>query len=186
MQMKLDAALRLRCAVAALVLGLWAVPGQALAAGAQVGVLTCESVAGTRFNVRVPAEFVKPEDIQRLQLGVRDGRPIYLADVAAIRDTFKDPTSFSRLDGRGSLTVSVQKRIGENIIRIADEVRRIVREFQARSPKGMEFKITLDQSDDIRMMNSDLENNIFTGLVLVMGVLVLFMGLLLTVGTSLM
>ena len=132
--------------------------------------------AGTRFNVRVPAEFVKPEDIQRLQLGVRDGWPIYLADVAAIRDTFKDPTSFSRLDGRGSLTVSVQKRIGENIVDIADAVGRIVRQFQARSPKGVEFKITLDQSDDIRMMISDLENNIFTGLVLVMGVLVLFMG----------
>ncbi len=54
---------------------------------------------GTKFNVRIPAEFVTPEEVDHLLLTVRDGKPIYLADVATVRDAFKDRTSYSRLNG---------------------------------------------------------------------------------------
>jgi len=132
---------------------------------------------GTKFNVRIPAQFVRPEEVQYLQVGVRDGRPIYLTDVARVRDTFKDRGTYSRLDGAASLTVSVQKRIGANIIAITDGVKKILGEFRARSPNGVDFKVTLDKSDEIRSSVSDLENNLFSALVLVAGVLMVFMGL---------
>jgi len=132
---------------------------------------------GTKFNVRLPAQFVRPEEIQHLQVGVRDGRPIYLTDVAVVRDTFKDRGTYSRLNGAASLTVSVQKRIGANIVALTDGVKKILAEFRARSPNGVDFKITLDKSDEIRSSVSDLENNLFSALVLVAGVLMAFMGL---------
>ncbi len=132
---------------------------------------------GTKFNVRVPAEFTKPEEVEGLQVSTRDGKPIYLLDVAKVRDTFKDRTSFARLDGVNSITVSVQKRIGANIIPIAKTVKAILAEARRRSPMGTRFEITLDKSKDIRRSVADLENNIATGLVLVVLVLVLFMGL---------
>ncbi len=132
---------------------------------------------GTRFNVRLPAEFSDPEEVERLLLTVRDGRPIYLSDVARVRDTFKDRTSYSRLDGVDSINVSVKKRIGANIVEIADKVKMIVEEAGRRAPAGVSFQVTLDRSDDIRQMIRDLENNVFSGLVLVVAVLVLFMGL---------
>jgi len=132
---------------------------------------------GTKFNVRVPAQFVRPEEVQYLQVGTRDGRPVYLTDVAVVRDTFKDRGTYSRLNGQTSLTVSVQKRIGSNIIEITDGVKMILEEFRRRSPNGIDFKITLDKSDEIRSSISDLENNLFSALVLVAGVLMVFMGL---------
>jgi multidrug efflux pump subunit AcrB len=132
---------------------------------------------GTKFNVRIPAQFVRPEEVQYLQVGVRDGRPIFLTDVARVRDTFKDRGTYSRLDGAASITVSVQKRIGANIIAITDGVKKILDEFRTGSPNGVEFKITLDKSDEIRNSVSDLENNLFSALVLVAGVLMVFMGL---------
>ncbi|MBT3200859.1 MAG: efflux RND transporter permease subunit, partial [Phycisphaerales bacterium] len=131
---------------------------------------------GTKFNVRVPAQFLKPAEVQYLQIGLRDGRPIYLTDVAVVRDTFKDRGTYSRLDGAASLTVSVQKRIGSNIIAITDGVKKILDDFRLTSPKGVEFKVTLDKSDEIRSSVSDLENNLFSALVLVTGVLMIFMG----------
>ncbi|MDP6043986.1 MAG: efflux RND transporter permease subunit [Phycisphaerae bacterium] len=132
---------------------------------------------GTKFNVRIPAQFVRPEEVQYLQVGVRDGRPIYLTDVAKVRDTFKDRGTYSRLNGSASLTVSVQKRIGANIISITDGVKKILEEFRKLSPNGVEFKVTLDKSDEIRSSVSDLENNLFSALVLVAGVLMVFMGI---------
>jgi len=132
---------------------------------------------GTKFNVRLPAEFSDPEEVDRLLLTVRDGRPIYLSDVARVRDTFKDRTSYSRLDGVGSINVSVKKRVGANIVEIAEKVKVIVEEARRRAPRGVKFDVTLDYSQDIHQMIRDLENNVFSGLVLVVAVLMLFMGL---------
>ena len=80
---------------------------------------------GTRFNVRVEAEFTDPEDIDHLLLTVRNGRPIYLNDVATVVDTFKDRETFSRLDGDPSITLSVKKRVGANIVAVARQVKAI-------------------------------------------------------------
>jgi len=131
---------------------------------------------GTKFNVRVPAEFDQPEEVQALQIAVREGRPIYLRDVGTVSATYKDRTSYSRLDGRDSITVSVQKRIGADILPIAARVKAVLAEFRNRAPSGTQIKLTMDRSKDIKMMVADLENNIASGLVLVVLVLVLFMG----------
>ncbi|HUU59715.1 MAG TPA: efflux RND transporter permease subunit, partial [Phycisphaerae bacterium] len=132
---------------------------------------------GTKFNIRVPAEFVKADEVDQLLLTVRNGRPIYLSDVARVRDTYKDRLSYSRLDGRSSITVAVRKRVGENIVAIAQVVKRILEQARTQLPKGVEFALVMDQSDDIHMMVADLENNIVTALILVVAVLILFMGL---------
>ncbi len=131
---------------------------------------------GTRFNVRIPAEFVEPEEAIALVIAVRDGRPIYLTDIGTVRDTFKDRAGFSRLDGTESITVTVQKRIGANLIFIAEAVNRVLEEFRRRAPMGVHFDIILDQSKDVHMMISDLENNMLSGMILVLIVLVLVLG----------
>ena len=131
---------------------------------------------GVKFNIRIPAEFTDPGEVNHLPLTTRDGRTIYLADIMKIRDTFKDRTTYARLNGRETITVAVKKRIGVNIIPIADRIKIVLNEFRKRCPKAVDFETTLDQSNDIRSMIKDLENNILSGLILVVIVLVLFMG----------
>jgi len=131
---------------------------------------------GVKFNVRVPAEFVDPGEVDHLLLSVRDGKPIYLADVARVTDTFKDRVGYSRLDGAPSITVAVKKRVGANAVEVADRVRAILDEARKRVPEGVRFDITDDVSKYIRIMVRDLENNILSGLVLVLVVLWLFLG----------
>jgi len=133
--------------------------------------------AGMKFNVRVPAEFRDPEKINNLMIAQRDGRPIYLTDVAYVKDTFKDRVNYSRLDGAASVTVAVKKRVGENIVEIATRVKAILAKARELAPATVKFELTLDQSDNINMMVKDLENNIVSGLILVVLVLVLFMGI---------
>ena len=132
---------------------------------------------GTKFNIRVPAEFTDPDEVEHLILTVKEGRPIYLSDIGIVRDTFKDRESYSRLDGIDSITLSVQKRVGADIVPIAIAIGRILEEARRRAPARVNFEVTLDQSEDIRSMVSDLENNILSGLMLVVVVLLLFLGL---------
>ncbi len=130
----------------------------------------------TKFNIRVPAEFVDPGEVDQLVVAIRNGRPIYFSDVVTVRDTFKDRLSYSRLNGIESISVSVKKRIGANIVHIAEAVKQILAEAKKLAPEGVVFEITDDRSKDIHMMVKDLENNILSGLILVVAVIVVFMG----------
>ncbi|MGE4440555.1 MAG: efflux RND transporter permease subunit [Desulfomicrobium sp.] len=133
-------------------------------------------IGDMRYQVRVPEDFRSPAEIDSIVAFVRDGKPVYLRDVAAIRDHYKDPTSLSRLNGENAVTLQVIKRSGENIIEINDRVGAVVEEMRPLLPPTLAISLTADMAEDIRAMVSDLENNILTGLILVLCVVLIFIG----------
>jgi len=128
-----------------------------------------------RYQLRVRGEFNSPDEIYGLVVGNFDGRLVYLKDMARVRDGFKDEESRSRLDGRESVNIAVKKRAGENIIDIVEAVDRLIDEQKTGWPAGVEITKLMNKAKGIRLMLADLENNILSGLVLV--VLVLFFAL---------
>jgi len=130
-----------------------------------------------RFQLRVPGEFQTPEEIYGLVLTTYEGEPVYLKDVARVVDGFKEETSKSRLDGREAVNIAVKKRSGENIISISKAVDTIIAEDQLTWPRNTEITKVLNKSRDIEAMVADLENNILTGLVLVLIVIFFAMGI---------
>ncbi len=131
---------------------------------------------GTKFNVRIPAEFVDPAEVDHLLLTTRDGKPIYLSDIARVRSTFKDRSTFSRIDGKDNITLSVSKRVGANAVELSDQIKVILEEARKRVPGAVTFDITYDTSKMIRSMVADLENNVLSALILVTAVLLVFLG----------
>ncbi|MBN1848452.1 MAG: efflux RND transporter permease subunit [Deltaproteobacteria bacterium] len=129
-----------------------------------------------RFQLRVPGEFQTPDEIYGLVVGIHQGSPVYLKDVARVVDGFKDEAGRSRLNGRPAVNIQIKKRAGENIPRIAEEVDRILEEKAASWPSGVRVTKLMDQAKDIHHMVADLENNIITGLILVIVVLFFVMG----------
>ncbi|NNK96829.1 MAG: efflux RND transporter permease subunit, partial [Desulfobacterales bacterium] len=130
-----------------------------------------------RFQLRVPGEFSTPEEIYGLILTMYEGEPVYLKDVARVVDDFKEETSRSRLNGRDAVNIAVKKRSGENIIKISDAVDEIIENDRLSWPLGTEITKVMDKSRDIKNMVADLENNILSGLVLVLLVIFLVMGI---------
>jgi len=135
------------------------------------------SMGDGRFQLRVPGEFHTPEEIYGLVVGLHQGRPVYLKDVARVVDDFKDELSRSRLNGEDAVNLQIKKRAGENILFITDEVDRLIEERMLTWPKGLKVTKLMDQSKEIRSMIADLENNIITGLILVILVLFFVMGI---------
>ncbi|MEM9291304.1 MAG: efflux RND transporter permease subunit [Acidobacteriota bacterium] len=129
------------------------------------------------YAVRVPGEVDNPTDIGDFVIEAPDGQPIFIRDVATVTFGFEDRLSYSRIDGRESVSLSVQKRVGANIIEVADAVHQLVEEQRALWPEGVDATLLADQSDEIRRMVSDLENNILSGLLLVVLVLMFVLGL---------
>ena len=129
-----------------------------------------------KYLVRVPEDFQHPSEIFSIVAFVRDGKPVYLRDLATIKDAFKDPLTRSRINQEKSVTIAVLKRSGENIVRVTDEVKHIIDEMRPELPQTLKIDLTADQSNDVRLMVSDLENNIISGLILVLAVIFVFIG----------
>jgi multidrug efflux pump len=133
-------------------------------------------IGDAKYLVRVPEDFKHPSEIYSIVAFVRDGKPVYLRDVATIKDSFKDPLTRSRINEEKSVTIAVSKRSGENIVRVTDEVKHIVKDMRSRLPQSLKIDLTADMSNDVRLMVADLENNIISGLILVMIIIFVFIG----------
>lgn len=130
-----------------------------------------------RFLLRVPGEFATPDEIYGLVVKTHNGEPVYLKDVARVVDDFKEETSRARLDGRAAVNIAVKKRTGEGIIAITDEIDRLIAKNKLIWPEGTKITKVMDKAKDIRLMVADLENNILSGLVLVLITIFFAMGM---------
>ena len=130
-----------------------------------------------RFQLRIPGEFKTPDEIYGLVVGTHDAEPVYLKDVARVVDGFKEETSRSRLDGDEAVNLSVKKRAGENIIVITDQIDELLSRLKVTWPAGTEITKVMDKAKDIRLMVADLENNMLSGLLLVVVVIFFALGI---------
>ncbi|MGF1509976.1 MAG: efflux RND transporter permease subunit [Myxococcota bacterium] len=162
------------------------------------------SIDVERFSylIRVDGQFDDPREIRDLVVEDYDGRSVFVRDVAEVRFGFEDVKSYARLRvlrrelDNGDLEVvgdesftqvislNVKKRSGENILEIANRVDKLLEKH--RFPAGTQLLITGDQSERVESLVKDLENNIISGLVFVVAVLLFFLGVrtALLVGTA--
>ncbi len=143
---------------------------QLIAAGA------IESEAG-RLVLKVPGLIEDLQDVMELPVLVRGQTVVTFADVASIRRTFEDPTGFARIDGQPALALEIKKRAGANIIETVAEVREVIDASRADWPDSVQIRFTLDESEQVKSMLSDLEANVIAAIILVMIVVVYALGL---------
>lgn len=131
-------------------------------------------IGGQKFQVRIPGEYQLAAELRDLLLTTRNGSPVFLRDVADVSDTYKDVSSISRLNGETCVSVEVKKRNRENSVRLIGDVKRIIESFAM--PPGITATYVMDESEYVDMMVRELENNIASGFILVVLVLLIFMG----------
>jgi len=129
-----------------------------------------------RFQIRVPGEFKTPEEIFNLVIGLHDGDPVYLKDVADVIDGFKDQFTESRLNGKEAVNITVKKRGGENVIEISDKIDSLIEETKKTWSSDIVITKLMNQARDIKLMNQDLENNLITGMILIIIIIPFAMG----------
>lgn len=131
------------------------------------------------FAVKVPSVFESVKDVLEQPVKVDGDRVITFQDVAQVRRSYKDPTSFARLNGDTSVSLEVKKRPGENMLETVADVKALVGAAQQSAiwPSSIFVSYTGDQSIDVNMMLSDLQNNVSSAVILVAIVIVAVLGL---------
>lgn len=130
------------------------------------------------FAVKVPSVFENVKDVMEQPVKVDGDRVITFADVAQVRRAYKDPSSFARLNGNPSVSLEVKKRPGENLIETVQKVKDLVEGMRETVlwPETIDVTYTGDQSKDVNMMLSDLQNNVSSAVLLVAIVIVAILG----------
>lgn len=129
-----------------------------------------------RMVFKVPGVIENYDDLQSLPIKRVGTTVVTFADVAEIRRTFKDPSSFARIEGKSALALEVSKRSGANIIETINEVRKIVANNQEYWPQTIQVDFLQDKSEQIKTMLGDLENNVISAIILVMIVIIAVLG----------
>lgn len=129
-----------------------------------------------RRSLRVVGEFDDPEQMLDIVIKHQDNNIVYLRDVAEVDFDYKEKTSYARLNQKPVISVDVVKRSGENLLITTDKIKVKIDEMLERYPGDLEISITNDQSQMTRDLVNSLENNIISGVILVVLVLLFFLG----------
>lgn len=134
-------------------------------------------VGDMRRTLQIRGQFKTAFDIQQVVVTNTYGDPVYLKDIAEIKDTLKTSESYARLDGKNVITLNIIKRSGENLIETSDAVQaEVASMLQTDFPKDLNVVITGDQSKQTKTSFNDLVNSIVIGFMLVLIILMFFMG----------
>jgi len=104
------------------------------------------------------------------------GVEVPLEELGTARFTWAEQETFFRLNGLPAISLSLSKRAGENIVTIVEEAKEVVERIRPELPEGAKITYSYNESEQIKDMVFDLENNIFSGLVLVLLVTFFFLG----------
>ena len=129
-----------------------------------------------RIVLKVPGLIENLDDVMSMPVKVRGNAVVTFGDIATIRRTFDDPSSFARINGQPALALEITKRSGANIIETVAAVKAVVDELQVDWPESIEITYLQDQSKQVKDLLSDLEANVMAAVILVMIVIVLSLG----------
>jgi HAE1 family hydrophobic/amphiphilic exporter-1 len=126
------------------------------------------------YLLRSAGQFESLEDIRSLVVMTRGGVPVYLKDIAEVRDSTEDFRSFTRIDGNPGVRLRITKQSGQNTVQIADAVRAEVARINAEVP-GISLAVLDDSSRFIKRSIAAVREAAVLGAVLVVGVIFVFL-----------
>ncbi len=124
--------------------------------------------------LRSPGQFTNIDEIRNLVVMTREGVPVYLRDIAEVRDTTEDRRSFMRINGTPGIRMQVTKQSGTNTIQIAEGVKREIEKINA-DVDGITLQVLDDQSRFIQRAIGNVQEHAMIGGILVIMIIFLFL-----------
>lgn len=125
--------------------------------------------------LRTSGQYTSIEQIANTIIGRKNGAPIYLKQIADVKDSFKERRSDTRLGGKSAIFISIQRQPGENTVKVSDRVLKEMSSIKKILPSGMEFFVMRDNAKFIRDSIAQIEQTGMIGGVLAVFILFVFL-----------
>jgi len=131
----------------------------------------------TDILVRTLGEFTTITDIQDTIVGTSPtGQPVYLHDVAGVKDGLKELRYASRIQGSRGVIYFISKQSGANTVIVAEAAKKELERIKTMLPPDVKFYDFMDQSEMIRAVVRRTESNAIIGGILAVILIFFFLG----------
>jgi multidrug efflux pump len=127
------------------------------------------------FSLAVTGEIRNPDNFNNIVVS-DSPRTIRIRDLGHAGFTATEAESLARLNGSPAITLEIKKRTGANIIDLSGTIRDHIDTQKESFPEKTEIVYSYDASQYIKESIVDLENNMFSGFVLVLLMTLFFLG----------
>ncbi len=128
------------------------------------------------YPLRFVGEFEESRHMRGMVVGTFEGRPVYLEDVAEVKDTLRELTVVERLNKEQGLRLIVQRQSGANTVEIAREINARIPEIQQNLPPDVQLLTIVDLSEFITDSIDNLVNILYFAAIFVTIVVLFFIG----------
>ena len=128
------------------------------------------------FNIEVPSIIESAKDVYAIPVKVTKDAIVTLGDIASIKRTFKDFTSYARVNGEDAVTLEISLRESANAIDASNAIRDILKNFESTLPKNLKIAISNDDTVYASLMVKELNGNIIAAVILIMVLVIASMG----------
>ncbi|MBN2613612.1 MAG: efflux RND transporter permease subunit [Bacteroidales bacterium] len=128
------------------------------------------------YQLRVQGEFSESSQLQNIIVGNSSGKPIYLKDIATVKDTLKDVSLEERINGKQGMRLFVMKQSGANTVKIAKQVKKSMSELTPTLPPDIQIEPIFDTSEFIKGSISNLSSTLMWAFLFVALVVLVFLG----------
>lgn len=143
---------------------------------APIGELTLN---GFRYNLRVDERYENIEDIENTMIIPN----VYIKDIAEVIDGVEPITGFNRTFIRGineeplpSLFLTVTRKVSSDVIGTSQSIRDLLEENKGLYPDDLTVYVSNDLADRVQQDLDNIGNSAYSGLIVVIIVLFLFIG----------
>jgi HAE1 family hydrophobic/amphiphilic exporter-1 len=134
------------------------------------------------FLLQPQGQLSTAEQYEQLIVAQSNGAPIYLKDVAIVKDSVQDERVDMRFWVRGhhvptaTVVLAVFRQAGSNAVEVAKSVRDLLPSVQAQLPSSVAIVPIYDRSKTIVDSTKDVEETLYIAFALVVMVIFLFLG----------
>lgn len=121
---------------------------------------------GKNFNLRVLSEYTTLDQVRKTIVTYKNGLPVYVKDIAAVEDGFKENTNEVRADYGEGVMLLVSKQSDANTIITSRKIKEALPDMLAALPEGTAMVPIWDQSEFILMSVGNLRNSAIFAFVL--------------------
>jgi HAE1 family hydrophobic/amphiphilic exporter-1 len=126
------------------------------------------------YLLRSQGQYQNLEQIRNLVVLTRQNVPVYLRDIAEVRDSTEDIRSVMRINGKPGVRMQVTKQSGENTVKVATAMRAEIQRINQSVP-GIKLLTLDDSSVYIQQSISAVQEHAILGAILVILVIFAFL-----------
>ena len=130
---------------------------------------------GKKFILMVSGEIKSLEQVENIILSNNDGQTLRLADIAKVSFGTKERETYTRVNGKDSIGVIIEKTKDGNIVEIANTAKKQLEEMKPLFPKGASYDLITDNSEMVRDSISNVTSSGLQALIIAAIVLLIFL-----------